>query len=124
MERKGFTVQATKYEQELPPLSKRKGARSDTMKKSTVTVNGVVYDADEMSMDRMNRIVSLANMEFNYRMSVGQASADAYQATYKDVKIPWVGADNVAHNVMVESIAEALTKSMENMGEVWSRYAK
>jgi len=113
----------TQFKEVGETLSSRKGNRGLELDKAIVTVNGVSYDADEQSMDRMNRIVSLANIEFNYRLSVGQTSDVAYQAVYKDQQVSWVGADNVMHTVQIESLAEVLKVAMENMGNIWAKYS-
>ena len=122
-ERRGFTVQTTGVKQTLPDLSKRKGERSDEMLKATVIINGVIYDADEVSMDRANRLVSIANQKYNKAVASGIEPSSAYDAVYKTT-VPWVGADNVSHQVQIESLAEMIEKAMENMGMVWSKYAK
>lgn len=87
--------------------------------KSTAEVHTILYDTDEKSMDRMNRIVSLANAEYNYRVSVGETPASAYEASYKTQTVDWTGADDKPHKVMVESIVQALRVGMTNMGEIW-----
>ncbi|WP_294962034.1 hypothetical protein [Sulfurimonas sp.] len=100
-------------------LEKTKQNKNLLISKSTSEVHTILYDTDEKSMDRMNRIVSLANAEYNYRVSVGETPASAYEVTYKTQTIDWTGADNKSHKVMVESIVQALRAGMINMGEIW-----
>ena len=101
----------------------KKGQRGIEMIAQTVTVNGIVYNADETSLDRMNRLVSLANMEFNYRLSLGETPSVAYANVYTNQSVSWVGADNIPHTVQYSSIAEALKQGMLAMGVVWAKYA-
>jgi len=117
------TAVYTEFNEVAETLTSRKGNRGVEMGSATVTVNGVPYDADEDSMDRMNRIVSLANAEFAYRLSVGEAYASAYTNSYKIQQVTWTGADNIVHTVQIESIVEALRQSMINMGNIWGKYA-
>jgi len=110
------------FNEALSVVSSKKGNRAIALESNTVTLSGIEYDANEISMDRLNRIVSLANAEYNYRVSVGELPADAYKATYKDQKVTWIGVDNLPHLVQVESLIEVLRASMTEMGAIWMEH--
>jgi len=117
-------AQYSKEELELQAKQKTKENKDLLISKSTAEVHTILYDTDEKSMDRMNRIVSLANAEYNYRVSVGETPASAYEASYKTQTVDWTGADDKPHKVMVESIVQALRVGMTNMGEIWHELTK
>ena len=102
-------------------LEGNKALRQDKLDTSYVTINGVEYDADEKSLDRMNRIVALANWKYNQGVASGIAPAIVYDTVYKQTVV-WRGRDNLDHNVQIESIAEALYIGMENMSTLWETY--
>ncbi len=119
--KKGGIVEAQYSTKELTEQTKQKNKENKDLliSQSTAEVHTILYDIDEKSMDRMNRIVSLANAEYNYRVSVGETLASAYEASYKTQTVDWTGADDKPHKVMVESIVQALRAGMINMGEIW-----
>jgi len=96
----------------------QKGQRDKLVKDMEVVVNTVAFDADENSMDRMNRVVSIANFKFNQAIAQGTAPALAYDAIYK-TQVFWKGADNLPHTVQVESLAEALEVGLTDMATIW-----
>lgn len=77
-----------------------------------ITHNTVAYDANGKAIGNMGAVVGLANWKFNKALMLGSDIATAYQTIYKDTRIYWKGADNKSHGVMIESICEALDKSM------------
>ena len=111
------------FQETLSELPVKKGKRALEMEAQIVSVQGVAYNTDETSLDRMNRLISLANMEFNYRLSLGETPAVAYANVYNNQTASWVGADNLPHTVQYASIAEALKQGMMAMGITWAKYA-
>ena len=99
------------------PATKR--AKEKKLDDLIVSVNTVFYNSNGKSIGNMGAVVALANFKYNQAIALaGATPAEAYQAIYKDTKITWKGADNKGHNVAVESICEALEKSMQGVATV------
>lgn len=93
-----------------------KDAKITRLKNLVVTVNTVFYNADGNSIGNMGAVVSLANFKYNQAVALtGATPTQAYQVIYKDTKVTWKGADNKPHDVMIESVCEALEKSMTSV---------
>jgi len=108
-----------------PMVSGTDDIRADKDKKNKrledliVTVNTVFYNANGKSIGNMGAVVSLANFKYNQAVALtGTTPAEAYQVIYKDIKVTWKGADNKPHNVAVESVCEALEKSMQSVAGI------
>ena len=56
--------------------------------------------------------MALASFKFNQGLAAGNTPSVIYQALYKDTTVFWKGADNQVHEVMIESVCEALEASM------------
>lgn len=100
----------------------RKAYRADEVSKAVVEVAGMLFDADEGSMDRMDRVIDLANWKFNKATAAGLSASDAYQLVYMTL-IPWKTADNRLVQITVEILCEAQDAAVNQMGEVWVKYA-
>ena len=87
----------------------------DTLK---VEANTILYDADGKSLGNMASVVAIANWKYNQAVAGGTAVDDAYKAVFKDTILNWRDADNVVHQVQVESICEALEASMKQIAVV------
>jgi len=105
-----------------------KVAKEKALDELQITHETVTYDADGRSIGTMGAAVALVGYRFNQAISIGipldpttptvltvLTPAQAYQALYKDTKINWKGADNVEHNVMLESVCETLEKSIREV---------
>jgi hypothetical protein len=92
--------------------------KKDTLDTLVITANTVAYDANGKAIGNMSAVVGLANFKFNQALAQGVAPVDAYQAVYKDTIIGWKGADNLPHEVQVESICEALEAGMIEVAKV------
>ena len=117
------TYQATKINE----------AKDEALGSLEITHNTVAYDANGRSVGNMGAVNGIANYKFNRYTSIGVAldplaplaltvldNATAYQAIYKDTKVFWKGADNVLHEVMVESICEVLESVMTEIGAIYA----
>lgn len=100
----------------------KKGLRARAVEELQVAVNAVPYDADEKAQDRMSRVLSVANFKFNQAIALGMTPADAYTAIYKS-SVYWKGADNLAHSVQVESIAEATELGLNDLAALWEQFS-
>ena len=105
-----------------PPVTGKKAHRADEVSKAVVEAAGMLFDADEGSMDRMDRVIDLANWKFNKATAAGLSASDAYQLVYMTL-IPWKTADNQLVQITVETLCEAQDAAVNQMGEVWVKYA-
>lgn len=80
--------------------------------------NTVAYDANGKAIGNMAGVVALAGFKFNKAIAEGTSPAVAYQAIYKDTTIGWKTVDNSISMVQVESVCEALEKSMIKLSEI------
>lgn len=83
-----------------PSREALKQARQAAVDAITVTVNGKVFDGDEISQGRMARALRVADI-------TGQATCT------------WVLHDNTAAEVTREDLAQALSLAMVAQGQVW-----
>lgn len=96
--------------------------RADEVEKLTVEAGGLVFDADEESMDRLDRVVSTATWRCLKAMAEGATVAQAYQAVFNDTSVPWKLANNTAQLVPVGVICEAQEKALYALSTVWTKY--
>lgn len=105
-----------KREQELLPkpteeekakvaLSQAKSERAKAVSKLTVTVDGMVFDADETSQNRMSRVV---------------AGAQALGIDSSTTQV-WVLADNTIAQPTVAELAQALKLAGEAQTALWTK---
>ena len=103
-------------------------AKEKALDELQITHETVAYDADGRSIGTMGAVVALVGYRFNQAISIGLpldpttptvltvlTPTQAYQLLYKDTRINWKGADNVKHNVMLESVCETLEKSIREV---------
>ena len=104
-----------KREQELLPkpteedkakaaLSQAKAERAEAVSKLTVTVDGMVFDADETSQNRMSRVVAGAQA-----LGIDQSTTQV-----------WVLADNTVAQPTVAQLAQALKLAGEAQTALWT----
>jgi len=118
-----------------------KEEKNNSIETLTVSVNGIEYNGDNISQNRMTSVLSLANWQFNKNISVvlntvaDQEDTDdvtkamltglatifdnLYNQIYKVNKVGWKCADGL-HNVQIDSVANALYKSMLEVGSIIS----
>ena len=80
--------------------------------------NTVAYDANGKAIGNMAAVLGVANFRYSQMVASGIAVADAYQVVYKDTTIGWKTANNSISTVQVESVAEALEKSMNELATI------
>ena len=85
-------------------LAKAKAERADAVSKLTVTVDGMVFDADETSQNRMSRVVS---------------GAQALGVDLNTTTQIWVLADNTVATPTVAQLAQALKLAGEAQSALW-----
>jgi len=115
-------------------------AKKEAIESLVVENNGIPYAGDDTSALRMASTVALANHAYNKNIGleltklaqsplipdeakplvggIAQVLTGTYEAVYKENKVPWKGNDSKIHNVEIESIAEALLKTMQSVGGI------
>ena len=87
-------------------LAKAKEERAEAVSKLTVTVDGMVFDADETSQNRMSRVV---------------AGAQALGVDLNTTTQIWVLADNTVATPTVAQLAQALKLAGEAQTALWTK---
>ena len=136
-EHKSFVVEPVKYVEEPVPMRLKKKQKVKDLDDLIVEHNGILYDAHESSINKMNAVVSLANfkamnsmyllskdMILTQKVVEGDVMYDyctmvvlQYEAIYKR-QIKWRGATNETHSPQIESICEALEVSMGHVSNI------
>lgn len=94
----------TAEEQAAAELQEAKSERATAVERLTVTVDGMVFDADETSQNRMSRVV---------------AGAQALGIDQSTTQI-WVLADNTVATPTVAQLAQALKLAGEAQTALWT----
>lgn len=116
---KGFYKKEVEFSE---PTEKGKRAyRANEVLQAVVEVDNLQFNADEKSMDRIDRVVEVANAKFARALAQGVSPTDAYEEVY-GTEVPWKSADNVFHQVTVETLCLVQEKALEHMNMVWQRY--
>lgn len=95
----------TEEEKAKAALSQAKAERARAVSKLTVTVDGMIFDADETSQNRMSRVV---------------AGAQALGIDQSTTQI-WVLADNTVATPTVKQLAQALKLAGEAQTALWTK---
>ena len=85
-------------------LAQAKAERADAVSKITVTVDGMVFDGDETSQERMSRTITAA-----------VATGEDMSAT-----TTWVLADNTVAQPTIQQLARALRLAGEQQTALWT----
>lgn len=85
-------------------LAQAKAERADAVSKIVVTVDGMVFDGDETSQERMARTITAA-----------VATGEDMSAT-----TTWVLADNTVAQVSIKQLAQALRMAGEQQTQLWT----
>lgn len=85
-------------------LAQAKAERADAVSRITVTVDGMVFDGDETSQERMARTITAA-----------VATGEDMSAT-----TTWVLADNTVAKVSIKQLAQALRAAGEQQTQLWT----
>ena len=98
-----------------------KKQRANELTSATAIVDSIEYDADEAAMDRIDRILTLANWKFNQAVAGGKSAAEAYTAVY-NTTVVWKGKDNKFHEIQIEALATIQESAVSEMKTVWEKY--
>lgn len=100
-------------------ITGKKAQRTELIYTSTVTYGGWEFDADEESMNRMNRYIQLANYKFNYDISNDKDMAEAYRDNYMNTTLNWKLTDNSIQQVNIEQLIAVFKLATDNMASKW-----
>lgn len=89
---------------EKDKLSQKKALREEDLENLKVQVDGMVFDADEISQNRISRILSTAHI-LNQDIDT----------TFKE----WILADNTISKVSIRQLSTVLEKASEKTSELW-----
>jgi tryptophan 2,3-dioxygenase len=101
------------------PIKGIKARKTEQIYTATVTLNDFVFDADETSMNRMNRYLQIANSDFNKDQANNMSVSDAYQKNYIDTTVQWKLADNNVQEITIEQLVEVYKLAVVNMANNW-----
>lgn len=87
-------------------LEKSKSEREQAVSKITVWVDGMEFDGDETSQERLSRVVSIAS-------TLGVDIDNTYQT--------WVLADNTIAQVTIRQLARACELAGRKQTELWTK---
>lgn len=92
----------------VPPeevlVKQAKGTREEAVNSITVTVDGMVFDGDEKSQERMSR-----------KLNVARANDISM-----DTSLDWVLADNTVAQVTLRQLAKAALLAGQKQSELWT----
>jgi|GEM_PF-4463255 len=114
-----FTKKRTFAEEEQ---TDKKAERAEDLYSQRVTVGLHEYDAGERSMDRIDRVLTLANAKMNGAIAQGLTFQQAWQAVYVDTAVPWKMADNSIQIVNAQTLMQVQDAAMEGMKQIWLKY--
>ena len=104
------------------PIKDAKALRQEDIITSSVEVDGVIYNSDEDSMNRMDRVITVANWKFNQLISSGTSLQDAYKQAYLDNLVPWKLYHNECVQVTIETLCKVQEKALHNLNSLWFKY--
>lgn len=100
----------------------KKALRAEELATQKVTVAGVVYDAGEDSMNRINRVLTLANARCQKAKSDGATDMQAYTRVFVNTRTPWKLADNTFAETNIKTLADVQEAAMAGMKAIWLKY--
>jgi len=96
-----------------------KANRAEEILNTTITYKGNIYEIDEVSMDRFDRVIDLANWKYNQTVASGVPPSDAYQYIYLNNTVIWKTYDNQFVEINIESICELQELALNNLQKIW-----
>ena len=116
----GFFKNVPVFSEEVPEGSK--ALRTNEIVTSIVEIEGVRFNSDENSVNRMDRVIELANWKFNQAIASGVSVSEAYASVYVQALVPWKNADNAFVSVSVETLCKVQELGLHKLSEIWVKY--
>lgn len=104
-----------------PECKNKKAFRADDVSKIIVEVDGLEFNADEHSINRMSRIINDANFVFIEMISTGTENSVAYDTVY-NTEIEWKLYNNEIKPITIKQLAKAHNLALKTVSEVWLKY--
>jgi len=106
-------LRSKKYRQVEESLSKKKGDRTKALDKLVATnTAGQLIDADEKSMDRFDRVISLGIAQV-------MLAKDPNNTAWDTVTFPWVDANNKVILISLRQAIELQADGLSKLSTVW-----
>ena len=99
----------------------KKVKRTEEIQTLEVITATAAFDADELSQDRMGRVVAVANFQYNKAVALGTSPAEAYAAIY-GTEVQWKGLDNTFYTLTIEELAEASELALQELSTTFIKY--
>ena len=103
---KGYAPTKPQEQIEAEALTQAKVKRAEAVSNITVWVDGMEFDGDETSQERLSRVVSIAS-------TLGVDIDNTYQT--------WVLADNTIAQVTIRQLARACELAGKKQTELWTK---
>lgn len=116
----GFFKNVPVFSEKAPEGSK--ALRTNEIVSSIVEIEGVRFNSDENSVNRMDRVIELANWKFNQAVATGVSVSEAYTSVYVETLVPWKNADNEFVDVSVETLCKVQEIGLHKLSEIWVKY--
>lgn len=100
-----------------------KNDRDRALSVATVDLNKIILDADEKSMDRIDRILTVASARFNQLLGAGKTAQEAYKEIYKNTKLAWKTNENKFHEFTIEDFITIQDAALKNMQAKWHEFS-
>jgi hypothetical protein len=101
------------------PLQGSKAKRAEKIHTSTVTVNDMVFDANEESITRMGYYLTNAAAKYTKARSSGSTGPSAYAACYTNVMVNWKLADNAIVTISLENLSSVHDLAIQALQSNW-----
>lgn len=96
--------------------------RGEELAKSRVEVNKIILDADEESMNRIDRILTILSSQFNKALAEGKDAKTAWQDVYVKQTTQWKANNNEFVSVNGEVLLASQQAALNKMQELWAKY--
>ena len=116
----GFYKKEAKFSE--PVQEGKKALRSEEMLNATVEIDGKVFNSDEDSMNRLDRVIDVANWKYNQAIAGGATNATAYDQVYVQQTVNWKTADNQWLTFPVETLCKVQEKALLNLETIWGKW--
>lgn len=101
------------------PLQGGNAKRAEKVHTSTVTLNDMVFDANEDSITRMGYYLTNAAAKYTKARSGGSTGPNAYAACYTNAMINWKLANNTSAEISLETLAEVHDLALGQLLSNW-----
>ena len=106
-------LRTPKYREVTGTTNKKHGDRTIEVEALTATnADGQVVDADEVSMDRFDRVLSLG-------VAQAMIASDTTNPVWDETTFPWVDANNNAISISIRQAVELQADGLQMLSAIW-----